>query len=62
MRHILIAEPDSPHVLHYSRTDEGAWTDLDLIGLDTRIDLLALSWTVGLAELYDGVPLASEAS
>lgn len=60
LRHILIAEPDAAHVLHYSRIDEGAWTDLDHIGLDTVIDLPALSCAITLADVYDGVPLAGE--
>ena len=60
LRHILIAEPDAAHVLHYWRTDTGPWADLDHIGFETTIDLPALACDLTLAELYEGVPLASE--
>ena len=60
LRHILIAEPDAAHVLHYARGDEGDWAELDHIGLGTVIDLPALGCTLSLAELYDGVPLAGD--
>ena len=55
LRHILIAEPDTPHVLLYSRGEDGRWTGLDHIGPDTELDLPAIGCTIPIAELYEGV-------
>lgn len=58
LRHILVAEPDAAHVLHYARDDEGDWAELDHIGLGTVIDLPALGCALSMADLYEDVPLA----
>ena len=59
LRHILIASPTTPHVIHYSRADErDAWSALSHIGLDSTIGLPAIGCSLALSELYEGAPTA----
>lgn len=60
LRYILFAEPGAAHVLLYARAEDGTWTDLDHIGLDTTIELPAIGCSVTLSELYSGVPLSTD--
>ena len=60
LRYTLFAEPDAAHVLLYTRGEDGAWTDLNHIGLDTTIELPAIACSVTLSDLYVGVPLAPD--
>jgi Uma2 family endonuclease len=53
--HILIAEPDTPHVLLYSRDENGHWVGLDHIGADTELNLPAIGCTLPIAALYEGL-------
>jgi Uma2 family endonuclease len=55
VRHILIAEPDTPHVLLYSRDASRGWAGLDHIGADTELELPAIRCTLPIAELYEGL-------
>jgi len=55
VRHILIAEPDTPHVLLYARDASGVWSGLDHIGADTELELPAIGCTLPIAELYAGL-------
>jgi Uma2 family endonuclease len=60
MAYILIAEPGIPRVLLYTRGDDGGWTSMSHIGLDTELSFPRLGCTLPLLELYDGVPLTAD--
>ena len=53
LRHILLVDPDSVAAKLYSRADEGAWSDMDLIGKDAVVDLPAIEVTLPLRALYE---------
>lgn len=57
MRHVLIAAAGRLHVVHYSRGQDGGWSAMSHIGAESIIDLPGLGCTLGLAELYEDVPL-----
>jgi Uma2 family endonuclease len=53
LRHILLVDPDSVAAKLYSRADEGAWRDEDLVGKDAVIALPAIDVTLPLGALYE---------
>ena len=55
LRHILLIDPDAVAAKLYSRPDEGAWADVDLIGGDAVIDFSAIEVALPLGALYDRV-------
>ncbi|MBT9293025.1 Uma2 family endonuclease [Prosthecodimorpha staleyi] len=56
LRHILFVEPDDLRAILYSRSPDGSWTELSLIGADTEVDLAAIGARVRLGALYGGDP------
>jgi Uma2 family endonuclease len=56
-RHILLIDPDAVAAKLYSRPDEGAWSDMDLIGRDAVVDLSAIEVALPLAALYERIDL-----
>jgi len=57
LRHILLIDPDTVAAKLYSRPDEGAWSDVDLIGRDAVVDLSAIEVALPLAALYERIDL-----
>jgi Uma2 family endonuclease len=57
LRHILLIDPDAVAAKLYSRPDEGAWSDVDLIGRDPVVDLSAIEVALPLAALYERIDL-----
>jgi Uma2 family endonuclease len=57
LRHILLIDPDAVAAKLYSRPDEGAWSDVDLIGRDAVVDLSAIEVALPLAALYERTDL-----
>ena len=57
LRHILLIDPDAVAAKLYSRVDEGAWSDADLIGGDAVIDLKAIDVALPLGALYERIDL-----
>ena len=57
LRHILLIDPDAVAAKLYSRPDEGAWSDVDLIGRDAVVDLSAIEVALPLAALYERIDL-----
>ena len=57
LRHILLIDPDDVAAKLYSRPDEGAWSDVDLIGRDAVIDLSAIEVALPLGALYERIEL-----
>ena len=53
LRHILLVDPDAVAAKLYSRVDEGAWSDVDLIGGDAVVALPAIDVTLPLSALYE---------
>lgn len=60
LAYILFVEAARPHVVVYVRQPDKSWAHLSHLGLDTVIDLPALSCTLSLAALYEDVPLAAD--
>lgn len=60
LRHILIADAGKAHVLAYARGEDGAWSSVNYIGMDSSIPLAAIGCSLTLAELYEDVPLAND--
>ena len=57
LRHILLIDPDSVAAKLYSRPDEGAWSDVDLIGRDAVIEFSAIEVALPLGALYERIEL-----
>jgi Uma2 family endonuclease len=57
LRHIMLIDPDAVAAKLYSRPDEGAWSDVDLIGRDAVVDLSAIEVALALAALYERIDL-----
>ncbi len=53
LRHILLVDPDSVAAKLYTRADEGAWFDEDLVGGEAVIALPAIDVTLPLSALYE---------
>jgi Uma2 family endonuclease len=59
LRHILLVDPDAIAAKLYSRADEGAWSDVDLIGKDAVIALPAIDVTLPLGALYERLDMTA---
>ena len=57
LRHILLIDPDAVAAKLYSRPDEGAWSDVDLIGSDAVIEFSAIEVALPLGALYERIEL-----
>jgi Uma2 family endonuclease len=55
LRHILLIDPDSVSAKLYSRPDDGAWSDAELIGADALVALTAIDVSLPLGALYERV-------
>ena len=55
LKHIVLIDPETPEIRHWSRDTTGAWTYLVLAGLDAVLQLPELSGSIDLATLYEGV-------
>ena len=53
LRHILLVDPDAVAAKLYSRGDEGAWSDVELIGRDAVVALPAIDVSLPLNALYE---------
>lgn len=59
LRHILLVDPDSVAAKLYSRADEGAWSDVELIGADAVVALPAIDVTLPLSALYERLAMSA---
>jgi Uma2 family endonuclease len=55
LAHIVIVDPDTPQVFHWTRSQNEPWRDELLAGLDAFIRLPEFDGIVDLADLYEGV-------
>jgi Uma2 family endonuclease len=55
LAHIVIVDPDTPQVFHWSRSQNEPWRHELLEGLDTVIHLPEFDGTIDLARLYEGL-------
>ena len=55
LRHIVLVDPDTPQVFHWSRPDGGAWRHVLLEGLDAVIEFPEIEVSLDLASLYEGL-------
>ncbi|MBI1251068.1 MAG: Uma2 family endonuclease [Alphaproteobacteria bacterium] len=56
MRAVVLIDPDRPRVLLWSRASEDdAWTDVELIGLDAVLGLDAVKASLPLSDIYEDV-------
>jgi Uma2 family endonuclease len=55
LAHIVIVDPDTPQVFHWSRLQNEAWRHELLEGLDSVIQLPEVEGTIDLASLYHGL-------
>ena len=58
VRHILLVDPDTISAKIYSRADEGAWSDVDLIGGEAIMELTAIEVAMPLGALYERLEMA----
>lgn len=58
--YVLVAQ-DTPMIEHYIRQDAGTWRWSAIEGLDETITLPTIGCTLLLADVYEGVPLATAA-
>lgn len=59
LRHILLIDPDSISAKLYSRPEDGAWSDVDLLGTEARIDLTAIDVDLPLGDIYERLTMTS---
>ena len=57
LRHLALIEPDRAKVLLWSRGSDEDWAPLEIVGLDTLIDLSAIGVSLPMAEVYEDVEL-----
>jgi Uma2 family endonuclease len=55
LAHIVIVDPDTPQVFHWSRLQNEAWRHELLEGLDAVIQLPEVEGAIDLASLYEGL-------
>jgi len=58
--YVLVAQ-NTPLIEHYIRQDDGTWRWSAIEGLDETITLPTIGCTLLLADVYEGVPLATAA-
>jgi Uma2 family endonuclease len=55
MAHIIIIDPDTPQVFHWSRLENESWRHVLLEGLDAVIQLPEIDGIMDLRSLYEGL-------
>lgn len=55
----LLVSQDAPRIEQYARTENGHWDYQAVEGLENTLTIPALSVTLALSEVYDGVEFAS---
>jgi Uma2 family endonuclease len=55
LAHIVIVDPDTPQVFHWSRSQNEPWRHVLLEGLDAVIRFPEINGSIDLASLYDGL-------
>ena len=55
LAHILFVEPNAPFVSLWSRGEGGVWSEARVSDLDAQVPLSAVSATLAMREIYDGV-------
>ena len=55
LAYILFVEPNAPGVALWSRSEDGAWVESRVEGLDAEIELPALGAALALRAIYEGV-------
>jgi len=55
LRHIVLIDPDTPQVFHWSRPDGGVWRHELLEGLDAVVAFPEVEVSLDLASLYEGL-------
>jgi len=55
LTHIILIDPDTPQVIHWTRTAGGTWTHRTFEGLEAHVALPELGVTLPLAVLYAGL-------
>jgi Uma2 family endonuclease len=55
LAHIVIVDPDTPQVFHWSRLQNESWRHELLEGLDAAIQIPEIEGTLDLASLYEGL-------
>jgi Uma2 family endonuclease len=55
LTHIILIDPDTPQVIHWTRPLGGTWTIQEIESLDSHIALPELDVTLSLAVLYAGL-------
>lgn len=51
----VLVDQAQPAIDHFHRTPEGVWTLQTAIGLEDRLHIATLGWTVALADVYERV-------
>ncbi|MBC8129893.1 MAG: hypothetical protein H7Y08_06185 [Rhizobiaceae bacterium] len=62
LRHIVFIEPGHPRILIWSRSGGAEWTEAVLDGLEAQVTLSAIGIDLPLAEIYDQIDFAGQAS
>ena len=60
LAHVALIDPDRPVALLYTRDAGGAWTADEVEGADQALALTAVSVSLPLAEIYEGVTFEAE--
>jgi Uma2 family endonuclease len=55
LTHIVLIDPDTPQIIHWTRAPAEAWTIHEIEGLDAHVALPELNVTLSLAVLYAGL-------
>jgi Uma2 family endonuclease len=55
LTHIILIDPDTPQIIHWTRPSDGAWTIQEIEGLDSHVTLPELGIILPLAALYAGL-------
>jgi hypothetical protein len=55
LTHIVLIDPDTPQVIHWTRAPGGAWSIQEIEGLDSHVALSELGVTLPLAVLNAGL-------
>ncbi len=55
LTHIILIDPDTPQIIHWTRPPGDAWTIQEIEGLDSHVTLPELAITLPLAALYAGL-------
>ena len=55
LTHIIIVDPDTPQVFHWSRSQNEPWRHVLMEGVDAVVQLPEIDGTIDLASLYEGL-------